>query len=176
MKLLYTPILLLLLLNTAFAQLKPVNKSTITFQIKNLGINTGGAISGIQTNIHFNAAQLSTSIIEATADVSTINTDNDKRDEHLRSDEFFDVARYPKITMRSVSFRQKSGNTYVGRFDVTIKNKVKQFDIPFTYTETGNTALVKGSFKLNRLDFGVGGSSMVLSNDVTVNITVEADK
>jgi polyisoprenoid-binding protein YceI len=167
---------LIISIATAFAQGATVTKSSIKFQIKNLGINTGGTIGGLKATIQFNPAQLATSSIEATADVATINTDNDERDQHLRSADFFEVQRYPHITMKSVSFKRKSGANYVGTFNVTIKDKTKQLDVPFTYTENGNTAAITGTVKLNRLDFGVGGSSLVLSNDVTATITVEMNK
>jgi len=49
-------------------------------------------------------------------------------------------------------------------------------DVPFTYAENGNTADFNGILKLKRSDFGIGGSSMVMSNDVTVTIEVEASK
>src|SRR5471032_2035292 len=105
------PILMLLLLAAgAFAQVK-VTKSKISFEIKNLGIKMGGTIGGVQvTNMQFSPANLNTSIIEATADVNTIETENDTRNDHLKSDEFFDMAHYPKIAMKSVSFKHKSGN------------------------------------------------------------------
>ena len=78
--------------------------------------------------------------------------------------------------MKSVSFKHKSGNKYAGQFNLTIKNKTKTFEVPFTYTETGNTAVITGGFKLNRLDFDIGDSSLVLSNDVAVNIEAEVSK
>ena len=165
----------LFLINIAAAQAR-ITRARISFQIKNLGINTSGVIGTMQANIQFDPANLNASTIEASADVKSINTDNDTRDEHLTSDEFFDAARFPKITMRSVSFRHKSGNNYVGQFNVTMKDKTKAFDVPFTYVVNGNTGSFKGSFKLNRLDFGVGTSSLVLSNDVTVSIEVDTAK
>lgn len=168
---------LIISITIAFAQsAATVTKSSIKFQIKNLGINTGGAIGGVKATILFNPAQLATSSIEATADITTINTDNDERDAHLRSADFFDVQRYPHIIMKSVSFKRKSGANYVGKFNVTIKDKTKQLDVPFIYVENGNTATITGTVKLNRLDFGVGGSSLVLSNDVMATITVEMSK
>jgi polyisoprenoid-binding protein YceI len=177
MKRVFVPILLLLLITCAFAQVKStVSKSSIKFQIKNLGIKTGGNIGGLQANIQFDAANPATSTIEASVDVNTINTDNDTRDNHLRSDEFFDVPHFPKITMKSVSIKHKSGDKYVGLFNVTIKDKTKPLEMPFTYNQTSNTALIKGELKLNRLDFGVGDKSFVLSNDVTVTIELETTK
>ncbi|MEO8886757.1 MAG: YceI family protein [Mucilaginibacter sp.] len=165
----------LFLINIVAAQTK-ITRALISFQIKNLGINTTGTIGTMQANIQFDPANLNTSTIEGSADVKSINTDNDTRDEHLRSDEFFDVARFPKLVMKSVSFKHKSGNNYVGQFNVTMKDKTKAFDVPFSYVVNGNTGTFKGSFKLNRMDFGVGSSSLVLSNDVTVTIEIDTAK
>ncbi len=151
-----------------------VTKSTITFQIKNLGINTGGTFSGLQASIQFDPANLGTSKIDATLDATSVNTDNDMRDDHLKSDSYFDVTKYPKITLKSVSFKHKSGNNYVGQFNVTIKDKTQLLDLPFTYTKTDNMASFKGTLKLQRTDFGIGGKSMVMSNDVAVSIEVLA--
>jgi len=151
-------------------------RSSITFEIKNLGITTGGSIGGLATKVNFNPANLPSSTLEASVDVKTINTDNDSRDEHLRSEDFFDVARYPKISLRSVAFKHRSGNNYTGTFMLTIKDKSKQVEIPFTFSDKGNTVEFKGTFKINRLDYGVGSSSMVLSDDVTVSIDCEERK
>ncbi len=159
---------------TGFAAPKPVTHSTITFQIKNMGIGVSGAINGLQADLQFDPAKLETSSIQASVDAATINTDNSSRDDHLKSEDFFDVAHYPKITIKSVSFKHKSGSNYTGRFNLTIKNKTKQVDIPFTYTEKDNQVSFKGSFKINRLDFGIGDSSLILSDEVS--ITAEAEK
>ena len=173
----YITVILLLLVNCAIAQVKhTVTKSTITFQIKNLGFNTGGSIGGLKANIQFDPANLGSSVIEASADVNTINTDNDSRDEHLKSDSYFDAAKYPEIIMKSVSIKHKSGDNYTGQFNVTMKGKTQLIDVPFMYTVTGATTSFKGILKLKRTDFNIGSSSMVMSDDVTVNIDVEASK
>ncbi|BAU52691.1 YceI family protein [Mucilaginibacter gotjawali] len=154
----------------------PVTRSSITFEIKNLGINTGGSIGGLAAKVNFIPANLSTSSIEASVDVNTINTDNSSRDEHLRSADFFDVARFAKISLKSVAFKHKSGNNYTGTFILTIKDKTKQIEMPFTFLDKDNTSGFKGTFKINRLDFGVGSESMILSNDITVTIDCEGKK
>jgi polyisoprenoid-binding protein YceI len=167
------PFLIMIIASFGFVPVNTVTRSVITFQTKNMGIGVSGSIGGLQANVQFNTTNLSSSTIEASVDANTINTDNSTRDDHLKSDEFFDVARYSKITMKSVSFKHKSGSNYSGVFNLTIKGKTKQVEIPFTITEKGSTMAFKSSFKLNRLDYGIGESSMVLSDDVTVNIDAE---
>ena len=167
---------LLVLVNIALAQKTNILKTDIKFQLKNLGIKTGGSFSALQANINFDPTKLDSSTIEAMLDVKSVNTDNDLRDSHLRSDEFFDAAKYPVITMKSISLKHKSGDNYVGQFNLTIKNQTKQFEVPFTYTTDASSATFKGGLKLNRLDFNVGTKSLVMSNEVSVSIEVQAAK
>ena len=170
-KLFFAPVLLLIITSIAFAQGNAaISHSTITFQIKNLGINTHGTIGGLKAEAKFNPADLAASEIVATVDVNTINTDNEKRDHHIKSDDYFDVAKYPKITLKSISFKHKGGSNYVGVFNLTIKDKTKLVEIPFTYSAD----TFKGEFKINRRDYGVGGGSMIMADEVT--ITIEAGK
>jgi polyisoprenoid-binding protein YceI len=174
MKKLLLPILLIIITTTAFTFVnKTVTRSAITFKTRNMGIGVNGSISGLQADAHFNPADPALGTIEAYVDANSINTDNSGRDEHLKREDYFDAAHYPKITLKSVSLKHKSGDNYTGQFNLTIKGKTKLVDIPFTFTQTGNTSAFKGSFKLNRLDYGVGSSSMILSNEVTVNIDAE---
>ncbi|MBC7398881.1 MAG: YceI family protein [Mucilaginibacter sp.] len=167
---------LLILVNLASAQKVTVLKSTIKFQLKNLGVNTGGTINGLSANMAFDPEKPETGSIEAVLDVKSINTDNDLRDTHLRSDEFFDVAKYPTITMKSVSLKRKSGDKYTGQFNLTIKGITKTFEVPFNYTTDASTATFKGGLKLSRLDYNIGGKSLVMGNDVSVSIEVQVAK
>jgi polyisoprenoid-binding protein YceI len=157
-----------------FAQVKnTVTKSDVTYTIKNMGFNSSGTIAGLEATILFDKEHLATSSIEASVDTRTINSDNDMRDGHLKKEEYLDVDHYPKISMKSVSFKQKSGSNYIGEFDVTIKGKTKRIELPFTYIVNGSTAVFKGSFKINRLDFAIGDKSMVLSNEINISLNVE---
>jgi polyisoprenoid-binding protein YceI len=170
-------ILLLFIASYSYSQSKyTVTKSTINFQIKNLGINTNGSITGFKGDILFDPNSLDASSITASVDANTINTDNETRDHHLKSDSYFDAAKYPAITIKSVLFKHKTGNSYTGIFNLTMKDKTNQVELPFTYNENGNAASFKGTLKIKRTDYGVGSKSMVMSNDVTIMIDVEATK
>ena len=169
--------LVILLARNGFSQVKNnIARSAITFQAKNMGIGVNGTIGGLEADIQFNPASLTTSTINTSVDVTTLNTDNDSRDEHLKGVDFFDLAHYPKITLKSISFKHKNGNNYSGQFNLYIKGKTKQLEIPFSYEDKGSSAIFKGSFKINRLDFGIGDSSIILSNEVIVNIEAETSK
>lgn len=177
MKKIFLPVFILLLANTCFSQVKSaITHSVITFHIKNMGINTGGNIGGLEAQIQFSPADLPASKIDASVATSTLNTDDDSRDNHIKSEDYFDVAHFPKISLNSVSFKHKSGSNYTGLFNLTIKGKTKQIELPFSYNEKPNSATLKGSFTINRLDFGIGDSSIILANEVTVNIEAEISR
>jgi polyisoprenoid-binding protein YceI len=174
------PLLLsfVLFISYSFGQVKPqtVTKSSVTFHIKNLGITVDGLFAGFKGDIKFDPANLTGSLIEASVETNTIDTDNGTRNDHLKSDSYFDVAKYPVITMKSTAFKHKTGNSYSGTFNLTIKDVTKSVEIPFTYTETGNTASFKGNLQVERTDYGVGGKSLVMSDDVKIDIEISTTK
>ena len=177
MKKIYIALILVTLVSSSFAQVKStVTKSSVTFKIKNLGINTTGNFSGLQVNIQFKPTDLANSSIEGSVDAASVNTENSMRDSHLKGADYFDVATYPKITLKSVSFKQKSSGNYIGSFNVTIKDKTKLIDVPFTYAESGSTTVFNGSFTINRADFGIGSKNMVLSDEATVTVSAQISK
>lgn len=149
--------------------------STVTFVIKNAGLKVDGKLEGLQTTIKFDSPNLTTSSIEASVETTTVNTDNKTRDGHLRKEEYFDVAKFPKMSLKSVSF-SKDGNNYKGKFKLTIKGVTKEIEIPFSYIENGNSATFKGSFTINRLDYKVGGNSWVMADNVIISLNILATK
>ena len=173
MKKFFFPFIAFSLLSACLAAQSTVTRSSITFKTKNLGIGVDGSVGGLQATIHFNPNNLADASFDASVDVKTLTTDNSMRDGHLKSDEFFDVARYPKILLKSVAIKHKSGNRYTGQFNLTIKNKTKTVEIPFTYTAKGALSDFTGSFRINRLDYGVGDTSLTLSDEVTISIDAE---
>ena len=128
--------------------------SEVSFQIKNTGVTVTGRFTGLKTKLAFDPADLAKSSLEASVDVATIKTGIDKRDRDLLEENYFDAAKYKQIEIRS-SKLYKKGSQYAGLFNVTIKGVTKQVEIPFDFNKTGNEATFKGSFNLNRRDFGV---------------------
>ena len=129
--------------------------------------------------------------IEFTADVASINTEDDKRDGHLKSADFFDAAKYPKITFKSISMKQsgKSKTTYILTGDLTMHGVTKKV----TLTAVGASKVmkdpygnIKNGFKvtgtLNRKDFGLTwnmaleSGGVIVSDEVKIDINIELNK
>jgi polyisoprenoid-binding protein YceI len=128
----------------------------------------------------FNGAE-----VTFTAKVASIDTDNERRDNHLRSADFFDAEKYPDITFKGVLV--KEGGKYKLKGDLTMKGVTKKVEFDVVYGGTINTGRgVKAGFKvtgvINRQDYGVSwsnklaGGELVVGDEVTLNIKVELDK
>ncbi|PWT70692.1 MAG: hypothetical protein C5B59_20015 [Bacteroidetes bacterium] len=147
--------------------------SIIQFKIKNLGLGVTGAFRGIRGDVEFNPQNLSESSFDVTIDANTINTGIDMRDDHLRADSYFDVQQYPRIRMVSNKITRSNKKDVLFFFgNLTIKNQTKPVSFPFTAEPINGGYLFKGSFKINRKDFDVGGSSTI-SNELEVLLQVQ---
>lgn len=162
----------------SFAQvnLTPVDAgSKVHFVIKNFGINTGGDLTGLKGTIKYDKSKPSSSSANVTVNVSTIDTDNSRRDKHLVSDDYFDVAKFPLIHLVSTKIETttSAGNLlFTGM--LTIKDVTKNIQFPFTVTPKDGGYLFEGNFTIDRRVYGVGGNSATMSDDVDVKLSVFA--
>ncbi len=171
------PIFFIGLLNMAVAQNYAVidNGSSITFTIRNLGFTVDGSFKNLQGHIVFDANHLSTSSFKVTVSSATIDTKNNARDHHLKKEAYFDVEKYPTIAFVSDKIEKETAtNNYKVTGKFTIKNKSKEVAFNFTTTPTANGLQFMGKVDLNRRDFGVGGSSMILSDNLVLSLNVIA--
>jgi polyisoprenoid-binding protein YceI len=179
MKKILTTILFSSLTLLVFAQAyTPVSDgSKVKFAIKNFGINTGGTFIGLEGIINFNPNDLASANFDVSVDVKTVDTDMESRDSHLRKEEYFNVEKYPKINFKSAKVTKTNSAGFLYMFgNITIKGVVKEIKFPFKVTPKDEGYLFEGNFKLNRRDFGVGGNSFSLSNELTVTLSVFAKK
>ncbi len=166
-----------LVINSVFCQqYAPIDDgSSVKFTLKNFGFNTGGSFSGLKGNIVFDPANVSAAKFDVTIDAASINTENESRDGHLKKEDYFDVANYPHIHFVSSTITADKSGSYTVSGSLTIKKTTKEISFPFTATIAGDGIIFKGEFKINRRDFGVGGSS-TLSDNVNLSLSVVAHK
>ena len=150
--------------------------SSVKFRIKNFGFNVTGSFKGLKGAVQFDPNDLAKSSFDVSVDATSVNTGIDMRDDHLRAEEYFDVKNYPRI--RFVSTRitpsNKSGTLFVfGK--LTIKNTTKDISFPFVAKPQDEGYVFNGEFKINRRDFGVGGSCAAY-NELTVIFSVIVNK
>ena len=147
------------------------------FSIKGvLGSTVNGTFDITKSDIKFDAAALSNSSIMAVVSVSSISTGITKRDNHLKSSDYFDAATYPEIIFKSVAITKTTDGKFIAGGNLTIKKVTQHVDIPFSFTPNSKGAVFAGSFVIKRIDFGVGEKSMMMGNEVTVNLNIPVNK
>ncbi|MFN8299744.1 MAG: YceI family protein [Chitinophagales bacterium] len=125
-------------------------------------------------------------VVEFSADIASVSTGDEKRDQHLQGDDFFNAEKYPTMTFKSVSFKKVSGNKYILEGDLTIRDVTKRVKLDVTYNGTKNAwgktvAGFKATTVINRQDFNlkwdkVIESTPVVGNEVTITINLELNK
>lgn len=159
-------------------ELHPVDDgSSVKFTIKNFGLNVVGSFKGLDGVIHFNPSDPASAQFNVSVNAASVNTGIDGRDEHLRKNTYFDVQKYPKISILSKQgvVAGKNGE-YLLTATISMKGINRDISIPFKTENHNGGILFTGEFKLNRRDFKVGGSSLVLADNLTVNLSILAKK
>ena len=159
------------------AQYKPQDTgSSVQFKIKNIGFNVNGSFTGLDGIIRFDPKEPDDSHFDVSIDANTINTDNNMRDNHLRDESYFDVKKYPRIHFVSTKITPSGKKEEMFMFGkLTIKDQTKDITFPFRATPSQDDYLFRGSFKINRKDFGIGGSSTI-SNELEVSFNILSKK
>jgi polyisoprenoid-binding protein YceI len=152
----------------------PVERaSTVKFYINNFGISTEGSFSGLRGDIVFNTLSLENSSFEISVDAASVFTGNRSRDIHLKSRDYFYVEKYPSIFLISKSItKNEQEGSYWFLGNLIIKGVTKEVKFKFSAIPERSGYLFKGEFTINRRDFFVGSGSLVLSNNVQVNLAV----
>jgi len=150
------------------AQTIDAQKSKANFSVSNMRwMTVEGNFSGMKGNINFNEADPASSSFNVCLDAATVNTENKKRDDHLRNADFFHVDKYPEICYASTSIT-KTGKGYETNGNLTMHGVTKSVKIPFTYSNGKFT----GKLKISRYDYEVGkdtGTFMV-GEDIKIEI------
>ena len=144
----------------------------ISFKIKNAGMTVDGSFSDLEADISFDQKDLDKSLLRASVGVASIKTGKDMRDRDLQERKYFYVEKYPRMKMVSKKIKSLGNDRFNGTFDLTIRDVTKEVEVPFTYTRKNDQATFKGTFTVDRRDFGVGGNSIILSDDVKIFIEV----
>ena len=142
----------------------------VDFKIKNLGINVKGNFSEINITSYIDKDNLDKNYVNAIIKVNSINTGNNKRDEHLLKEDFFDADKYEEIRFKSANIEKLPDNSFSLTGNLTIKNTTKLISIPLEIDESKNGLTIKSNFEMNRRDFDIGGRSWILSDIVKVEV------
>lgn len=156
--------------------------ASVVFKINHLGFsNVYGTVGGVEGKLVLDEAKPEASSFDIKAPVAKISTGNQKRDDHLRSPDFFNAKQFPYITLKSKSVK-KNGEKYDVQADLTLHGVTKPVAFTFTRSKTakdpwgnmrtgGDTTL-----KIKRTDYGMNFMSKPgeVGSDVELLISLEA--
>jgi polyisoprenoid-binding protein YceI len=162
--------------------------SDVSFTIRHFASKVHGRFADFEGAIQADPARPEASSVVFTIKATSIDTNNSNRDNDLRSDNFFDVAKFPEITFKSSKFVSTGKDTYAVTGTFTMHGVSKEVTLPVTYLGSmkdprGNErASFELNTKLNRKDFGINwnksldNGSLMLSDDVDVTVDLETIK
>jgi polyisoprenoid-binding protein YceI len=153
----------------------------VKFKVKHLVVSTvTGRFDKVTGTVQASKPDFSDARIQFEADVDSINTNNEQRDAHLKSPDFFDTANFPKLSFVSTSIRPKGENKYELKGDMTIRGTKRNIALDVTYNGTvkgfdGDVAAFEITGKLNRQEFGLRWNAMTETGGVVVSDEVKLD-
>ena len=162
--------------------------TTVGFQVRHIFTMLGGKFQEFTGTINVDRAKPEASTVEFTINAGSISTDEPKRDAHLKSPDFFDVAKYPTITFKSTSVKPNGKDRWLVAGDLTMRGVTKQVTLPVTFVGEGKDPWgnEKMGFEtqttLNRQDYGISWNKtldqggVLVGDEVKVQVSVEANK
>jgi polyisoprenoid-binding protein YceI len=148
-------------------------KSQFQFKGYSLLAKALGTFHSFSGEILANAETVSASQVRFVIDAKSLDTNNEKRDNHLRSEDFLFVEKHPTITFVSTAI-VPDGSGYTVQGDLQLRGVTKRITIPVTVEQRQNELIVQGRMQLNRRDFGVNYNAFFnpVQNEVDVLFTI----
>jgi len=157
--------------------------SSVGFSLRHLVSKFSSSFTKVSGTVTFDAAAPEASSVEATVEIASISTANEKRDNHVKSADFFDAVKFPLATFKSKSWKKTGESTYDVTGDLTIKDVTKVVVLKAELLGSGpgmGGATVTGweaTTTIKKSEFGLAGPAMlgkVLGDDVALTISIEA--
>ena len=152
-----------------YTQVSKETETSVNFKIKNFGVNVDGHFEEVLVIALFNSEKELINI-SAKIGVKSIRTGMESRDKHILKEDFFDVKNYTNILFKTISIKKESADNYLVLAYLTIKKTNKQIVIPIQVDRTEDAYTIISNFEINRKNFDVGGSGLVLGKTVKIEV------
>ncbi len=162
--------------------------TSVNFAINHFFSKVNGNFTEFTGDFKFDPDNLKASSFIFTIPVSSVSTNNEKRDNHLKSEDFFNTSKYPEIKFESTDFKKVDDKNYLVNGHLTIKDIKKRVSIPFKITGEMEHPMMKGTTilglafntSLDRSEYKVGtgdwASDMVVGDNVDIAVNMELNK
>ena len=152
--------------------------STAIFRIKHFGASWQyGRFNDIAGTLMIDEADATKSTLELTIKTDSVDTNNQKRDDHLKGPDFFNAAQYPTMTFKSKKIAVKQGNVWAVTGDLTMHGVTKNVTFPATVSMADGVVKAVTEFTINRHDFGIsypGKADDLIQDNVVMRVELVA--
>ncbi len=166
--------------------------TTVGFSVKHFFTPVEGQFEDFDIDMSYDADNPAASHVSARIAVASVNTNNERRNEHIKTADFFDAGVHPDITFESTAVREIGDGNLIATGDLTIKGVTRQVEMPITLLGIQDIpaemqemlggaeriASFEATLNIDRGDFGVGTGSwaatLIVGADVDISIAVEA--
>lgn len=155
--------------------------SSVGFKIRHFFSKVPGTFAKLDATIVHDPENVAANSAEATIEVASVNTGNERRDAHLKSPDFFAAEQFPRITFKSTSWTKTGEDTYDIVGDLTIKDVTRPVTLRARHLGSGPGPRGKqvsgweATTTINRHDFGVTYTNPALGDEVEIEIQIEAN-
>jgi len=152
------------------------------FSVRHMGISTvRGSFQKVSGTVQYDPNDVTKTVVEATIDVTSVNTGNDSRDKDLRGPNYFDVEKFPTMTFKSKRAEAAGQGRIKVTGDLTIKGVTKEVALvvegpsaPVTDPRGNKHMGAEATTQVSRKDFAVGGANtMMIGEDIKITIDAE---
>lgn len=166
----------------------------INFTVKHFFTPVTGTFGSYDVEFRFDRGNPANSTVKVSIDVASVDTNNERRDNHLRSGDFFNAEAHPTMTFESTAVRQVAADQLVATGDLTIKGITREVELPITILGITDlpaemqemlggvtqVASFEAETKLDRREFEVGvanwAQTVIVGGEVEVSINLEANR
>jgi polyisoprenoid-binding protein YceI len=155
------------------AQTNPILSGSTKFKVKFIFGTCSGTFDAPNGKVQFKESELDKSYFDLKVPVESFNTSISRRDKDMKSDAYFNVAKYPDIHFKSTKVYKK-GDAFETIGMMKIKDVSKEVILPFTAEkQSDGSTLLKSNFTINRLDYKVGEKSKKMKEEVELEMTLQ---
>lgn len=161
-------------------QIDPVH-SGVSFKVRHHFTKVPGSFATFGGEIHYDADDLAKSKVIATIDAASVNTNSERRDNHLRGEDFFETVTHPEISFESTRWEALGGSKYKVNGDLTMVGKTVPVElaVEFLGEGEGNRGIISGwdaTTTLDRDQWGITYGPGIIGDEIAVEINIQAKK
>ena len=155
--------------------------SGVDFRIRHIVNQVPGAFTSFSGEIHFNKEDPAERKAVATSQIASVDTRDTQRDNHLRSDDFFDAENHPEMTFESTSWESAGKDAYKVTGDLTLNGQTHPvtLDVTFLGEVKGDDKIRsgwKGTTTIERARWGIDGFTAMLGDEVAIELNIQAHR